>query len=163
MVIGLLPSARSRPMAPSGLSRGRGAGGAGVARWASPSSMSICVDIGDHVSEARNKATLDLRQNRTHMCARLLTSACGRADLAPLEPGAGSSYPRLPFEDLRKLMSTAPQSAAPHSVMRLADRSVIAIDGEDAANFLAGVVTCAVDEAGPARFGALLTPQGKII
>jgi len=60
-------------------------------------------------------------------------------------------------------MSTAPQPAAPHSVMRLADRSVIAIDGEDAANFLAGLVTCAVDEAGPARFGALLTPQGKII
>jgi tRNA-modifying protein YgfZ len=85
------------------------------------------------------------------------------ADLAPLEPRAGSSYPRLPFEDLRKLMSTAPQPAAPHSVMRLADRSVIAIDGEDAANFLAGLVTCAVDEAGPARFGALLTPQGKII
>ncbi|SDR62466.1 hypothetical protein SAMN05519103_07960 [Rhizobiales bacterium GAS113] len=45
----------------------------------------------------------------------------------------------------------------------LTDRAVISIAGEDATSFLAGLVTCAVDDAGAARFGALLTPQGKII
>jgi folate-binding protein YgfZ len=45
----------------------------------------------------------------------------------------------------------------------LADRAVIAVSGEDAANFLGGLLTCAVDPKGPARYGALLTPQGKII
>jgi folate-binding protein YgfZ len=45
----------------------------------------------------------------------------------------------------------------------LIDRAVLCISGEDAANFLAGLVTCAVPEANEARFGALLTPQGKII
>jgi tRNA-modifying protein YgfZ len=44
----------------------------------------------------------------------------------------------------------------------LADRAVISIGGEDAAEFLAGLVTCAVPEDG-ASYGALLTPQGKII
>ena len=44
----------------------------------------------------------------------------------------------------------------------LADRAVISIGGEDAADFLAGLVTCAVPEDG-AGYGALLTPQGKII
>jgi folate-binding protein YgfZ len=45
----------------------------------------------------------------------------------------------------------------------LPDRAVLSISGEDAANFLAGLVTCAVPEASEASFGALLTPQGKII
>jgi tRNA-modifying protein YgfZ len=45
----------------------------------------------------------------------------------------------------------------------LINRAVISVSGEDAANFLGGLVTCAVDAGGPARYGALLTPQGKII
>jgi folate-binding protein YgfZ len=49
--------------------------------------------------------------------------------------------------------------------IRLADRAVIRIDGPDAAALLAGVITQAV--APPAQqtpaFGALLTPQGKIL
>jgi folate-binding protein YgfZ len=48
-------------------------------------------------------------------------------------------------------------------IAHLTDRSVISIAGEDATSFLAGLVTCPVDEKGAAQFGALLTPQGKII
>ncbi|WP_296572080.1 folate-binding protein [Phreatobacter sp.] len=47
----------------------------------------------------------------------------------------------------------------------LPDRGVIRVSGEDAPTFLQGLVTCDVVAipAGEARFGALLTPQGKII
>lgn len=47
----------------------------------------------------------------------------------------------------------------------LPERGVIRIAGEDAARFLQGLVTCDVETLPPgeARFGALLTPQGKII
>ncbi|MBV8925032.1 MAG: folate-binding protein YgfZ [Bradyrhizobium sp.] len=47
----------------------------------------------------------------------------------------------------------------------LPDRGVVKISGEDARNFLNGLVTTDVTEIAPGsgRFGALLTPQGKII
>jgi folate-binding protein YgfZ len=47
----------------------------------------------------------------------------------------------------------------------LPERGVIRLTGEDAARFLQGLVTCDVEAIpeGEARFGALLTPQGKII
>lgn len=47
----------------------------------------------------------------------------------------------------------------------LPDRGVVRVSGEDASTFLQGLVTCDVIAipAGEARFGALLTPQGKII
>jgi len=47
----------------------------------------------------------------------------------------------------------------------LPDRGVVKVSGEDARNFLNGLVTTDVGELKPglARFGALLTPQGKII
>ena len=47
----------------------------------------------------------------------------------------------------------------------LPDRGVVKISGEDARNFLNGLVTTDVAELKPGqgRFGALLTPQGKII
>jgi folate-binding protein YgfZ len=47
----------------------------------------------------------------------------------------------------------------------LPDRGVVKISGEDARNFLNGLVTTDVTQLGPGlgRFGALLTPQGKII
>jgi len=47
----------------------------------------------------------------------------------------------------------------------LPDRGVVKIAGEDARNFLNGLVTTDVDRLKPGlgRFGALLTPQGKII
>jgi folate-binding protein YgfZ len=47
----------------------------------------------------------------------------------------------------------------------LPDRGVVSVSGEDAPTFLQGLVTCDVTAipAGEARFGALLTPQGKII
>jgi hypothetical protein len=42
---------------------------------------------------------------------------------------------------------------------------VVRVSGEDAKNFLDGLVTCDIDRVSPAsaRFGALLTPQGKIL
>jgi folate-binding protein YgfZ len=47
----------------------------------------------------------------------------------------------------------------------LPDRGVVKVSGEDARNFLNGLVTTDVTLAGPGlgRFGALLTPQGKIV
>ncbi|MDH2343722.1 folate-binding protein [Bradyrhizobium sp. SSUT77] len=47
----------------------------------------------------------------------------------------------------------------------LPDRGVVKVAGEDARNFLNGLVTTDVDKLKPGlgRFGALLTPQGKII
>lgn len=47
----------------------------------------------------------------------------------------------------------------------LPDRGVIKVAGEDARNFLNGLVTTDLDKLNPGlgRFGALLTPQGKII
>src|ERR1700761_6628335 len=46
----------------------------------------------------------------------------------------------------------------------LPDRGVVKVAGEDARNFLNGLVTTDVTELAPGlgRFGALLTPQGKI-
>lgn len=46
----------------------------------------------------------------------------------------------------------------------LPDRGVIKVSGEDARKFLDGLVTTDIDrvQPGSARFGALLTPQGKI-
>jgi hypothetical protein len=48
-------------------------------------------------------------------------------------------------------------------VAHLPDRAVISIKGEDAVTFLAGLLTCTVDGGPTPRYGALLTPQGKII
>jgi hypothetical protein len=47
----------------------------------------------------------------------------------------------------------------------LPDRGVVKVAGEDARNFLNGLITTDVDKLKPGlgRFGALLTPQGKII
>lgn len=50
-------------------------------------------------------------------------------------------------------------------VVHLSDRSLVKVAGPDARKFLHNVVTCNVEtlQAGGARFGALLMPQGKII
>jgi folate-binding protein YgfZ len=48
-------------------------------------------------------------------------------------------------------------------VAHLPDRAVISIKGEEVVSFLAGLFTCAVDASATPRYGALLTPQGKII
>jgi folate-binding protein YgfZ len=47
----------------------------------------------------------------------------------------------------------------------LPDRGVVKVAGEDARNFLNGLITTDLDRLKPGlgRFGALLTPQGKII
>ncbi len=47
----------------------------------------------------------------------------------------------------------------------LDDRGLLRIAGEDARSFLQGLVTCDMDKVSPqaAGFGALLTPQGKIL
>ena len=43
-------------------------------------------------------------------------------------------------------------------------RAILNVTGDDAADFLSGLITTAPpDMAGEARFGALLTPQGKIL
>ena len=47
----------------------------------------------------------------------------------------------------------------------LTDRSVLRVTGEPARGFLNNLVTCDIEHLSPgdARYGALLTPQGKII
>ncbi|GGE35674.1 folate-binding protein [Agaricicola taiwanensis] len=45
----------------------------------------------------------------------------------------------------------------------LDDRGIIKVSGEDAEAFLQGIITCDMKRLAPARFGALLTPQGKIL
>jgi folate-binding protein YgfZ len=47
----------------------------------------------------------------------------------------------------------------------LSDRGVVKVAGETARSFLQGLLTCDVDKVAPGRprFGALLTPQGKIV
>ena len=47
----------------------------------------------------------------------------------------------------------------------LIDRGVVRVAGENAKGFLEGLVTCDLDRVSPdePRFGALLTPQGKIL
>jgi folate-binding Fe-S cluster repair protein YgfZ len=47
----------------------------------------------------------------------------------------------------------------------LPDRGVVKVSGEDARTFLNGLFTVDIGKMAPgaARFGALLTPQGKII
>lgn len=50
-------------------------------------------------------------------------------------------------------------------IARRYDRGVVAVEGEEAATFLHGVVTCTIKTLAPgeARLGALLTPQGKVL
>ncbi len=50
-------------------------------------------------------------------------------------------------------------------IAKLKDRSVLSVTGEDATGFLQNIVTCDMDDVdrSGAGYGALLTPQGKII
>src|SRR5258708_2129345 len=52
-----------------------------------------------------------------------------------------------------------------NAAIRLDDRGVLRVSGEDAASFLQGLLTSDVESlpAGEARFAALLAPQGKIL
>jgi tRNA-modifying protein YgfZ len=78
----------------------------------------------------------------------------------PLEPTALLSYVSddLNARRLQELLFTMPSSLLP-------DRGVISLSGPDAAGFLDNLLTVSVGALceGQARFGALLTPQGKII
>lgn len=51
------------------------------------------------------------------------------------------------------------------TAVQLIDRGVIRVTGEEAGSFLQGLLTCDIDKVvpGQAGYGALLTPQGKII
>jgi len=53
----------------------------------------------------------------------------------------------------------------PPVVIKLASRALIAVGGEDWRGFLQGLLTQDVETIGPgeARFGALLTPQGRLL
>lgn len=50
-------------------------------------------------------------------------------------------------------------------ISHLTDRGVVGVGGADAKGFLDGLLTCDMDRVAPGRprFGALLTPQGKIL
>ncbi len=49
--------------------------------------------------------------------------------------------------------------------VHLTSRALIRVDGEEAGHFLQNLITCDVDglQSGTSAFGALLTPQGKIL
>lgn len=59
----------------------------------------------------------------------------------------------------------APVTAALSHIARLKDRAVIAVTGEDWRGFLQGLITQDVESLAPGelRFGALLTPQGRLL
>ena len=50
-------------------------------------------------------------------------------------------------------------------IVHLSDRALVRVAGEEARAFLQGLVTCDMDQVSPghAGFGALLSPQGKIL
>ena len=70
-------------------------------------------------------------------------------------------------------LETTPRPAYVTAVLRvsvmpiayLADRGVVRVGGEEAKTFLDGLLTCDLDRVAPGqpRFGALLSPQGKIL
>lgn len=62
-------------------------------------------------------------------------------------------------------MSAIQTAAIQTAAVYLSDRILARAAGVDAAHFLHGVLTCDVEhlETGASRYGALLTPQGKII
>lgn len=49
------------------------------------------------------------------------------------------------------------------SRFHLSDRATLFVKGEEATEFLANLITCALPDKGALHFGALLTPQGKIL
>jgi folate-binding protein YgfZ len=78
-----------------------------------------------------------------------------REDRGGLERSGGAPYVSLWFRQARRLVPTA----------HLSDRGVVRVSGADARTFLDGLVTCDLDKVAPdrPRFGALLTPQGKLL
>ena len=50
-------------------------------------------------------------------------------------------------------------------LIHLPDRGIVKVSGDDARSFLNGLVTCDMAKVSPqqAGFGALLSPQGKIL
>src|SRR5215211_6617280 len=101
-------------------------------------------------------------------------SACRSAYAAALSRPARATNAGSPalLPEHRTLETTPPVTyvtgVVQGSVMpvaRLADRGVIRVAGEDARTFLDGLLTCDLDRVAPGRprFGALLSPQGKIL
>jgi folate-binding protein YgfZ len=79
---------------------------------------------------------------------------------APQDAWAGRT--RAYMMDARPRMPGAQEeSFMPH----LTDRRIIEVSGEEARSFLHGLVTCTVEplQPGEARFGALLSAQGKVL
>src|SRR4029078_8882299 len=74
-----------------------------------------------------------------------------------------SGFPRNLERNLKKNLQNGPFQRMKAAF--LTDRGVIKVSGEDARDFLNGLVTTDVTllRPGLGRFGALLTPQGKII
>jgi folate-binding Fe-S cluster repair protein YgfZ len=72
-------------------------------------------------------------------------------------------FPRNLTQNLKKNLQNRPFQRMKAAF--LTDRGVIKVSGEDARNFLNGLITTDVTllRPGLGRFGALLTPQGKII
>ena len=159
MVIGLLRKALSKPSAPKGFSRGRGAGGTGRAGTvrvpcrARTSSLRQC--------HSRESDTVNPPWFR-ELNPRCRSAKQGRntpQDIVRRQKAALRSLSAArdrPIEGRLNKEWIMP-------VAHLPDRAVISIKGEDAVSFLAGLLTCAVDASPTPRYGALLTPQGKII
>jgi folate-binding protein YgfZ len=98
-----------------------------------------------------------------HIDARLnrVATECGRvaASLQAVEPGADAAY----LSATQRRETTPGDRTMPAT--RLIDRGVIRVSGEEARGFLQNLVTNDMDEVTTERagYGALLTPQGKII
>src|SRR3954470_3311856 len=89
--------------------------------------------------------------------SNMLVIACLQAGRSPCDPHCSGL----------RCAVTSGVGVSPEKFMKAAflpDRGVVKVNGEDAGNFLNGLVTTdtGLVRPGLARFGALLTPQGKI-
>src|SRR5215207_9181829 len=101
---------------------------------------------GDPGPSARTR-----REAAPNSFRRGLSSARGRG----LERFGGGPY----------VSPLVPASEALVPTAHLSDRGVVRVSGADSRTFLDGLVTCDLDKVEPdrPRFGALLTPQGKLL
>jgi folate-binding protein YgfZ len=94
-----------------------------------------------------------------------MTSKFGMERLPFCAPDLAADAASLMSKNRSRAKRAPRQRGASMPSAILPDRGVVRVTGEEATRFLQGLVTCNVETlgAGEARYGALLTPQGKIV
>ena len=179
MVIGLVRKALSKPRAAQGLFARLRRRRHATRRWNGLAALSGSTSsfVNPFTTSLQNYPPLretpaNARRPTSHRRDLLVPRASFDASPAVTPPTAQDLYVRHGRQKAR-LCSLSAARDRPYRerlnkgwimpVAHLPDRAVISIKGEDAVSFLAGLLTCAVDAGPTPRYGALLTPQGKII